>query len=278
MFSYEKCSGIFKEVSDKYKKRGEEALISKPMEFNGKNYRQIIYNKTFLGRIKESMIGIIMVTEDGEVVDNPIIRREIGYLAYQFQNMFDDEHIRKLKRAVIPENDIIRDEEELEQILVALDRLKKSGLEGIDTIVSILTRLPDSKRENNIALNEYIGKVNEYNSKEDLVLTKEMIEDVKISYRTLLVRNFQRVKLVNKGRLYYDGVLTETRKRRRKLTNRLGGMDFYYGMQRLEDKMAHLKKILSVYSKIIDMSEDEYTKYLKDMDKKNLSERLSIVR
>lgn len=278
MFSYEKCSGIFKEVADKYRKRGEETLVSKPMEFNGKNYRQIIYNKAFLGKIRENMVGIIIVTEDGEIVENPIIRREIAYLAYQFQNMFDDEHIRKLRRAIIPENDIIRQEQDLEQMLLALKKLKDYGIEGIDTVVSVLTRLPDSKRENSKAVEEYIGKIDEYNSKEDLVLTKEMIEDVKVSYRILLIKNFQRVRLVNKGRFNYDAVLTEARKRRRRLLNRLGGIDFYHGMQKLEDSMVHLKKMLSVYSKIVDMSEDEYIKYLKDMDKKNLSERLTLVR
>lgn len=278
MFSYEKCSGLYKEISDKYKKRGEEALISKPMEFNGKNYRQIIYNKTFLGRIMESMVGIIIITEDGEIVDNPIIRREVGYLAYQFQNMFDDKHMKKLSNSIIPENDLIRQEQDLEQMLVAFDKLKNYGIEGVDTVVSVLTKLPDFKRENNKALEEYVNKVNEYNSKEDIVLTKEMIEDVKISYRTLLIKNFQRVRLVNKGRPYYDAVLTEVRKRRRKLTNRLGGFDFYYGMQKVEDSMVHLKKIIRVYESVVDMSEDEYMKYIKDMDKKNLSERLSLVR
>lgn len=277
MVIFEMASGVFKSTADKYKKRGEEAFVSFPVELNGKKYRQIIFNKMFFGKVKERMSGIIFVNEDGSLVESTNIKRELTEMFYNIEIIFGDEHLKKLSKAITAEKDILRDEEDFELINLVLEKFKKEGFQGIDIIVTVLTRLPNFKRENNKALEEFINKAEEYN-KTTTVLNREIIGDVKFSYRNILIKNFQRIKLINKGRMFYDPILKETRKRRRKIMNRLTGVDNHIGMLKLEDTMAHLKKVVSVYDKILDLSEDGYEKYLKEMEKKNISERIALIR
>lgn len=274
---FEKCQSPFGETSDKYKKRGEIALVSRPVEFGGKTYRQIVFQKTFLGKVKEKMTGILFATEDGQIVDNTTVKREIGDMVYQFQNIFDYKHIDKLSKTISSEEEKVREKEDLNLMLEALEKLKIEGIEGIDMIVTVMTKLPQIKMENDKAIEEFIAKVDKYQS-EDIIITRDMIEDVKFSYRSILIKNFQRVKLINKGRYFYDNVVKETKSRRKKISNRISGFDLYFGMQKLGDQMDRFKKILTMYTKITDMSEDEYIRYLKEMDKTNLSERLILER
>lgn len=274
---FEKCQGAYSEISDKYKKRGEIALVSKPVEYGGKTYRQIVFQKTFLGRVKEKMTGLLFITEEGQLVDNSTIKREVLDMVYQFQNIFDEDHIKKLSKTLSTEEEKIRDKEDLDLMLGALEKLKLEGIEGVDMVVTVLTKLPQIKIENDKAIKEFVEKVDKYQSGESLI-TREMIEDVKFSYRSILLKNFQRVKLINKGRYFYDNVIKEARSKRKKLSNRVSGFDLYFGMQKLGDQMDKFKKILQMYTKITDMSEDEYTRYLKEMDKTNLAERLLLER
>lgn len=272
-----KCQSPYREISDKYVKRGEIALVSKPVDFGGKTYRQIVFQKTFLGKLKEKMTGILFVTEDGQLVDNPTIKREIGEMVYQFQNIFDFDHIKKLTQSVSTEEERIRGKEDLDLMLEALEKLKLQGIEGIDTIITIMTKLPQIKAENDKTIKDFTTKVDKYQS-DEIVINREMIEDVKFSYRSILVKNFQRIKLINKGRYFFDNVVNETKSRKKKITNRFAGFDIYFGMQKLGDEMDRYKKILATYTKITDMSEDEYTRFLKEMDKTNLAERLMLER
>lgn len=274
---FEKCQSPYSEISDKYRKRGEIALVSKPVDFGGKTYRQIVFQKIFLGKIKEKMNGILFVTEDGQLVDNPTIKREIGEMVYQFQNIFDFDHIKKLTQSISTEEEKIRGKEDLDLMLEALEKLKLQGIEGIDTIITIMTKLPQIKVENDKVIKDFTTKVDKYQS-DEIVINREMIEDVKFSYRSILVKNFQRIKLINKGRYFFDNVVNETKSRKKKITNRFAGFDIYFGMQKLGDEMDKYKKILATYTKITDMSEDEYTRFLKEMDKTNLAERLMLER
>ncbi|GFR35676.1 hypothetical protein [Thermobrachium celere] len=46
-------------------------------------------------------------------------------------------------------------------------------------------------------------------------------------------------------------------------------------LNRLEYGIDYFKKVITVYSSVADMTEGEYIKYLDNMDRKNVEEKLS---
>ncbi|WDC84209.1 hypothetical protein PL321_18560 [Caloramator sp. mosi_1] len=49
-------------------------------------------------------------------------------------------------------------------------------------------------------------------------------------------------------------------------------------LNRLDYGIDYFKRVLTVYAPVLDMNEKEYIQYLESMDRKNVEEKLSIIR
>lgn len=269
--------GKYKDISDKYKKMGEAAKVSMPMEFEGKIYREIIYNKTFFGRARRNISGIIFVTEDGKYVSDTNIAMELANLGYYFEVMLDDAGINELKTAIAADREIQRLQEDYEKISKVLEEMKKSNIQGIDAVLNVFAKLPDVKKENNIAIENYLEKLESLDP-DGLVYNKSVYEELYEYYREILIRNFQRIRLVNTAGRYYDDIKREAQKRKKALGFRLNSQEIQIAMNKLPFEIDHLKKILMVYERVAGMKQEEYLQYLKSVEKSNVSARIELIR
>lgn len=269
--------GKYKEISDKYKKMGEAAKVSVPIEYEGKLYREIIFNKTLLGKTRRNISGIIFVTEEGEYVSDPDIKKELASLGYYFEVMLDDISIKELKNAIVGEKEIQKQQEDYEQISKVLEEFRKAKIQGIDAVLTVFTKLPNVKRENNIAIENYISKL-ESVKPEGLVFNKSVFEELYEYYREILIRNFQRVRLVNTAKMYYDEIKREAQKRKKSLAYRINPHEIQMGLSKIPFEIDHIKKILIVYERVADMRQEEYLKYLKTVEKSNVNARVELIR
>lgn len=269
--------GKYKDISDKYKKMGEAAKVSMPMEFEGKIYREIIYNKTFFGRARRNISGIIFVTEDGKYVSDTNIAMELANLGYYFEVMLDDAGINELKTAIAADREIQRLQEDYEKISKVLEEMKKSNIQGIDAVLNVFAKLPDVKKENNIAIENYLEKLGSLDP-DGLVYNKSVYEELYEYYREILIRNFQRIRLVNTAGRYYDDIKREAQKRKKALGFRLNSQEIQIAMNKLPFEIDHLKKILMVYERVAGMKQEEYLQYLKSVEKSNVSARIELIR
>lgn len=277
MLVFLKADGIYKSISDEYKKGGEIARVSLPIEFEGKKYREIIYNKVFLGSVRKGIKGIIFVTEDGKVVEDKRDLRELITLGYHFEVLFDEVFTGSIPRAVTPEKEIKKEENDFNQMIEGLKVLKDEGVHGCDIMINVLSNLPQYKRDNNKALENLIEKIKSLES-QDIVFNQKIFDEVMPYYREALIRNFKRVKLINKAREYYDEIKKEAYKRKKKFKYRSMGRDVVEGLTKLEYGINYTKKVLEVYDKVVDMNEEQYLRYLNEMDKDNINHRFELLR
>jgi uncharacterized protein YozE (UPF0346 family) len=269
--------GKYKEISDKYKKIGEAAKVSMPIEYEGKLYREIVYNKTLLGKTRRNISGIIFVTEEGEYVSDSNITKELANLGYYIEIMLDDISIKELKNAIVGEKEILKQQEDYEYISKVLEEMKKSNIQGIDAVLTVFAKLPNVKKENNIAIENYIAKL-ESVKPEGFVYNKSTYEELYEYYREILIRIFQRVRLVSTAKLYYDDIKREGHKRKRSITFRFNSHEIQMGLNLLPFEIDHIKKILMVYERVADMRQEEYLKYLKAVEKSNVNARVELIR
>lgn len=269
--------GKFKSTADKYKKTGEKARISMPIEFEGKRYREVVYNKSILGKMKRNIEGIIFLSEDGEYVSNSRVKNELAKLGYQYEIMLDDKSIGELKKAVTPELEIEKLSADYGQIIKAIERMNSAGIKGIDNVISILQKIPLHKRENNNVIEAYLNHV-ENISRDDFVFSSEVYDKLYPYYKEILIKNFQRVRLVASGRGFYDDIKREGQKRKRNLTARFNSHEVFMGLTKLPVEMDHLKSIVTVYDSVSSMKQEEYLKYLKTIERSNITSRIQLLR
>ncbi|WP_027308866.1 hypothetical protein [Caloramator sp. ALD01] len=277
MLIFTKAEGRFKEISDKYIKKSEVARVSLPIEYKGQLYREIQFNKVFLGSVRQTVNGYIYVTEDGQKVEDERDIKELSYLAYQFEVLFDDVFSGGIPKAVTEEKQLKREEKDFEKMLVALDALKAEGLEKTEKLRDAFLRLTYLKRENNKALKELIDKVNSL-SNENIVFSKKILDEIMPYYRGALLKNFEKIKLIAKTKDEIDDVRSALNKKRKSLRFRISGTELMDCLNRLDYGIDYFKKVLTVYEPVLDMSDKEYIKYLDSMDRKNVEEKLSKLR
>lgn len=269
--------GQLKDISEKYKKSGETAVISNPIEIYGKKYREIVYNKTFLGKANRKIQGLIYITEDGTVANDKKLQKQISEIAFYSRLIFDEAYAGNIKSAIAPESKIKREEEENKVVIGGLEVLNNDGVSSTAIIAEILSKLPQIKRENNSALEDFLYKLENYKGKE-VLLSKTLIDELLQYYRSPLIKNFERIRLINKGRKYYDDISNEVSKRKKQFKTRFLDRQGKQILTMIENKISYLKKVLDVYDAIANMSEAEYIKYLNKMDETNINNNLETVR
>ncbi|SKA88672.1 hypothetical protein SAMN05443428_10921 [Caloramator quimbayensis] len=272
---FTKVEGIYTKTAEKYKRGREQIRISKPIEFEGNLYRQVVYNPSFLGKIKEETKGIVFITESGDVVEDKRTLRELASLSYYFQNMFDEESKKSIKRALISDEEINKEVKDNELIIKALESLKNENLHGVDMLINIFTNLPETRRQSNSAILEFTNKIKEFDN-EDFIFTKQILDSLIIPYRNILIANFNRIKLINRGRAFYDDIKKEASKRNKRFS--IGTNNTKDSFVKLENSIEYLKKILRLYEKVLDMSEDQYIKYLDKIDKEKIEANIKLIR
>lgn len=270
-------NGKYKDISDKYKKSGETSRISLPIECDGKRYKEIVYNKKFLGRMKKNVEGVIFLTEGGEYISDIRLKKELSILGYQLEVILDDKSINDLKSAITPELEIQKLVADYEQIKMAIENMKSTKEFGIDTMVPILNKLPELKRENNKAIEAFINQIQLLNP-EGFVFNTSVYNELYTYYKEILIKNFQRVRLVGSGRNFYDNLKKEAQKRKRNMSARFNGHDIFMGLTKLPYEMDHLKNVIKVYESVINMKQEEYLKHLKIVEKKNIDYRIQLIR
>lgn len=272
---FTKSEEIYIESAKKYKKGREQIRISRLIEYEGSIYRWAVYNPSFLGKMKEEIKGMIFIKENGEIVEDKKTIRQLISLSYYFQNMFDDESKNNIKRALISDDEINKEIKNYEVVINALNILKNENIYGADTLIYIFTNLPETKRQSNSAILEFTEKIKELDN-EDFIFSKKVLESLIAPYRNILITNFNRIKLINKGRAFYDDIKKEASKRNKKFN--IGTNNIKNSFLKLETSIDYLKKILRLYEKVLDMSEEQYIKYLDKIDRENIENMIRLVR
>jgi hypothetical protein len=275
----QKNEGFLQGISDRYKEGNEISSLSKPVEINGKIYREIIFNKTMFGKPNKKIAGTLYISENGDLVKDIKLQKQIASTSYYSEVIFDEAYAKSLQRAITAEAEILKEEAEYETVIGVLEILKGEGVEGTDEVANILLGLPSLKRDNNKAIEDFIQKLEEHKQQgENQTLNRAKINELLTYYRDILIKNFKRVKFINKQKENYNKISEEVSKRRKNIKTRLFDKQTRYMLNKIDHTLTHLQKILTTYDSVLNMSEAEYIKFLDKMDEEKIKSRLEVTR
>ncbi|MCX7695483.1 MAG: hypothetical protein N2Z71_07260, partial [Caloramator sp.] len=115
-------------------------------------------------------------------------------------------------------------------------------------------------------------------SNENLIFNKKILDEIMPYYRRALLKNFEKIKLINKTKDEIDDVKSALNKKRKSLRFRISGTELMDCLNRLDYGIDYFKRVLTVYEPVLDMNDKEYLEYLDSMDRKNVEEKLSKLR
>lgn len=266
-----------KETIEKYKQSGESYDVSNLIEIGGKKYREVSYKKTMLGIKGKAEKGIIFIDENSSIVSNYDILKKLCFMAYKCESIFSKKSIDKFKKFVQNKNEIEAKKLEYDQVISCLEACYRKNLKGCNVIIDVLKELIKAKTENRSAVEEFLEKVNTFENK-DTIFTEEMVNSIEPFYENVFVKNFNCVKVLNKGRNYYEEVRKILDKQKTKPVNLIMGMGLRGGYAKVDNFIESSISVLLVYDDVIDMNDKSYIEYFHDIENGKINKKIETIR
>lgn len=270
---YSIAEGIYKAAAAPFMEQKEILKASMPLQYQDKLYREIIFLKPSLTRGFE-VRGYLYATEEGEVIKSENLKKKIAALGHKGSSLLDEEATAKMKRTMMSEKDIAKERAHFGEMVMALNVLKSEGTRGTEVVEPILAKLTDYKVENNEALKAVIDRVE---GLDDKIVTEERLEEINSLYEKSLMINFRRIIHMLEGLEYYEDIKAGAARKNRFRFFTFNG-DLTGRFAKLEQGMAHMKKILNMYEPVLNLTEEEYKKFLANIDRERIEERVEMCR
>lgn len=269
-----KADNELNRIADKYKKNREFIEVSVPISFNGTTYREIIFEQLYLIKRKERNIkGVIFISEQKEIVSDKAIIRDLTKIFLNLENLLEDSFLGNLEKTIVSDSDIKEEEKRYKNITKILQILIEKNTPGVEKVEGILKKLPQLKKENNILIKQYIDLAKPLKTAQDMN-SEYLLNDIKQIYNLTLLKNFEKIKLISTGKNYYDFVKKEAIGLfKKKLVGTMGSNKSSEAAN-VEYVFNHLLQVVDVYNRIIDMSENDYIKYLNNIEKQEIIESI----
>ncbi|KRQ87411.1 hypothetical protein ABG79_00749 [Caloramator mitchellensis] len=265
--------GKYKNSIINFRNSKESAKMSLPIEFEGELYRIIEFNDA--GFFNKEITGYLILTNEGEVVNDKRIQKEVMTLGYYLELLFDEDSLKRLGKAITLDREIKKEIINYNDSIELLKSFKDEGINGVDIIISILEKLPEIKKQNNLAIMEFVNQASKL-AEQNLIMSSKLLNDILPIYRKMLLVNLNRINEINKGRAYFDTLKQITSKKKKSIKNKINGLS--PRLTRLEMTLDKLINILKIYDRILNMSESKYIEFLKSQDNQNIQNKLNLIR
>lgn len=278
---YNEATPEILEKLNSYVKKGENVKISEPVECFGNSYRKVAFSKGFMDNVKGRESQFIFINEREQVLDKKQVQRELVKLFYYYEIFFDKENRISIYKTVQNEMDIIKDKNDYSEAEFGLEILqgrykKKEEKEAIGQVLPIVKKVLELRRKNNEKLQEVINIVEQI-KKEDKVFNTECLEKIYPVYKEALMLNFKKVKTIYPGGQYYGKLKKKAEKTRRLYaatfrTRNIGALI------KANYVMGYFEKVIRTYSRILEMNENDYNKFLKEAENNNINNLITFIR
>lgn len=263
---------------NKYIKKGEKVKISIPIEYCEKQYRKVVFFKSnFYSKEEE----FLYINDKNKVVDNAQIQKELTKLFYYFDIFYDENNKMSIYKIIQTDSDIKRDENDYidaeKGLKIMLDKLKKQDeINGMRNVMAVVKQVPELRKKNGEKINEVVNLINDM-KKKNQIFNEEVLNEIYTIYKEALIINFKKIKIIYPCGQYYNKFKKLAEKTRMifSLTFRTRNITY---LVKANYVMGYFDKILRTYSKILDMNENQYKKFLKQAENNNVNEKLKLIR
>lgn len=264
-----------------YIKKGEVPKVSTAVEYCGNLYRKVVFQKSFVGKLRGKEEEFLFINEKDEILNKKQVQRELVKLFYYYDIFFDEDNKISIYKTLQSESEIKKDENDYKEAEIGLkivgERLKKhEEKEGLKKVLGILKQVPELRKSNNEKLNELVNII-ENMKKEKKAFNEECLSKIYPVYKEALMLNFKKIKVIYPGGQYYNNFkkMAEKTRRRQSLTFRTRHTT---NLIKANYIMGYFEKVINTYSKILDMTEANYMKFLKEAEKNNIDTKINFIR
>lgn len=266
----------FKCTTDKFTNNGEKYEISALVQIDGIKYYIVSYYKKHFNIINKEPVGYIFIDEKGNVVQNKILQARLGKLFYFYDIFYNDESKSNIKNALREQILIERDIRDFKDVISGLDFLSKEGLESAEIVKTYIEKIPKLRELNNIKFQEAIDVIKKCKN-ENIEFDEEILESVLPIYKEALLYNFDKVKTIAAGTVYYDEIKSTAEKKKKQFSVRFN-KKLTTPLMKLTYQIGYFKRVITTYEKVLNMNTNQYSKFLEKVQKDNIEEKLKIIR
>jgi hypothetical protein len=276
MPAYFEITDDIKEIIKPYIKRGEKFKVSGDIEFNGKNYREVIIYKKGLMFFSDEVVGYIYISFDNSIVTSTNVLKELSKLGHYYEVFLSEDKKKGIVASLETKDDVESSRREMEDISSGLDFLRDEGLVGTDKVKYVVKTLPDIKAAMDRKTDELSEKIEKFKER-SVAFSEDILKELYPIYEQILVTNFDNVKLISTIADVGDEIQVAAEKKRKKWKVR-AKKNIVGKLMRVTDKIVYFKKVLRTYSNVVNMSSSQYLKFFKDLNKEKIETRFKLVR
>lgn len=259
-----------------FKKLGENCKISGAIDLNGKSFREVIFTKKSFGKLKLEIKGYLFLDYENKIVTNKSILNDLMKLGYYYEIFFYDDKGTGILSALKTQGDIQRDKSSLEEVVNGLDFLLEQKVYAAERVKGVIIRMPNLRENNNSTLEELSNLIKEMR-KLNLNFNEEMFNKLYPYYEEVLKANFETVKYIATLQDCCDEVIREAEKKRKKWAVRIKSKAVGL-LIKVSDELSYYKRLILIYSSILNMNSSQYVKFLKNLNKERIEERINLIR
>lgn len=250
----------------------ENVKISEPVELNGNTYREIIFKKKIFSKLRENGTAYCYIDSSNNIVtnENTIIR--LGRLFF-FMDAFLTTGKGSIVSAFLNEGDKTRNKNDLEFILEGLEQIKKKGdkynitSNDVEQVKDILIIVNEMREDLNNTVEKFLEVV-EGSKKKHKIFNESFIDECMPQYKELMIGNYNKMQIINKGRRHYNTFKKAANSIRRKYTL-VFITKHNEQLMRVHYMMGYFESLLQSYDTIISMNQSQYTKAIVNAGKAN---------
>ena len=276
MLTYTSLSEEMKNLIKPYIKKGEDCKLSGDIELNGKLYREVIFSKRNLKSFKNEQQGYLYIGSDNSILSLKNVQKELAKLAQYFEVFFSEEKGVGILAALQTEGDTERERGHKEDICRGLDFLYEEGIADAARVKEVVKNLPELKEKSSMKIHELSSLVREIKDIK-LVFTEELYQRLYPVYEDILKLNFEKVSLIGSITDCCDYVKVQAEKKRKKWKVRFKS-NLVGPLLRVGDEISYFRRVIRTYEKVLNMNSSQYIKFLNNLNKEKIENRVSMIR
>lgn len=273
---YQLASKEILENIKQYTKSGELVKVSDALEYNNILYREITFSKKFLSAFRKENLGYIYINEKNEIINEKSLQEKLAKLAYFSEVFFNTESKICIVNAFQDEGTVEKNRKDYKLVAEGLDFLTKEGIVDSARVKEIVVKLPSIREKNNVVLKELMDIAGEYRE-EKKYFNAQMLEELLPIYREALSINLQKIRLVDASRECYANIKKTADKKKKQMSIRFNHK-LTEPLLKISYTMGYFIKLVNTCETISKMSDNQYFKYLINIEKQNVDFRVKMNR
>lgn len=273
---YQLASKEILENIKQYTKSGELVKVSDALEYNNILYREITFSKKFLSAFRKENLGYIYINVKNEIINEKSLQEKLAKLAYFSEVFFNTESKICIVNAFQDEGTVEKNRKDYKLVAEGLDFLTKEGIVDSARVKEIVVKLPSIREKNNVVLKELMDIAGEYRE-EKKYFNAQMLEELLPIYREALSINLQKIRLVDASRECYANIKKTADKKKKQMSIRFNHK-LTEPLLKISYTMGYFIKLVNTCETISKMSDNQYFKYLINIEKQNVDFRVKMNR